>query len=71
MSKPSEVEPARGARDRLIREALVSGMTYERAGEVAQVSERTVRRLMSDPAFRAEVNSLRAERTGRLADRLS
>lgn len=71
MSKRSEVESVREARDRLIREALVSGMTYERAGEVAQVSERTVRRLMSDPAFWAEVHAMRAERTSRLADRIS
>lgn len=61
----------RESRDRLIREALVVGMSYERAGATAQVSERTVRRLMSDPSFRAEVHSLRAERTSRLADRLS
>lgn len=68
---PGQEELARESRDRLIREALIAGMTYEQAGATAQVSERTVRRLMSDPAFRAEVNSLRAERTGRLADRIS
>ena len=64
-------DPVRESRDRLIREALVAGMSYEQAGAVAQVSERTVRRLMSEASFRGAVHSLRAERTGRLADRLS
>ena len=74
MSEKNIVESGdsvRESRDRLIREALVAGMTYEQAGATAKVSERTIRRLMSDASFQAEVHSLRAERTGRLADRLS
>jgi len=59
------------ARDRLIRDALVAGMTYAEAGDLAGVSARSVRRLMSDESFRSEVRLLRVERSTRLSDRLS
>jgi osmotically-inducible protein OsmY len=68
---PKGGDSVRESRDRLIRDALVAGMTYEQAGATADVSERTVRRLMSDASFRSEVHSMRAERTSRLADRMS
>lgn len=59
------------ARDRLIRDGLVTGMTYAAAGALANVSERTVRRLMEDEVFRRDVHLLRAERRTRLADGLT
>lgn len=70
-SSSDGVDVVRESRDRLIRDALISGMTYEQAGALANVSERSVRRLMTGKTFRGEVSSLRAERTARLSDRLS
>lgn len=60
-----------GLRDRLIRDGLAAGMKYAEAGALANVSERTVRRLMADESFRHEVHASRAERTSRLADLFS
>jgi hypothetical protein len=43
-------------RDRLIAVALGRGFTYEKAGELAGVSSKTVQRRLADPAFVAAVS---------------
>jgi hypothetical protein len=51
--------------------ALAAGGGVVDAARVAQVSERTVRRRMQDPAFRERVRSMRAELVTRAVGRLS
>ena len=51
--------------------ALAAGATYAEAAAQAGVSERTARRRMDDPAFRAALDDARAEVVSRAVDRLS
>lgn len=50
--------------DEILVEALAVGRTYAEAGRLADVSERTVRRRMSDPAFARIVSVRRGEHVG-------
>ena len=61
---------AREQQDELLRDALATGLVYAAAGSVVGVSERTVRRRMSDPAFAAEVSTRRGEHVGAMAGQL-
>ncbi len=70
-SEPSELGAGgRADRDELLIAALVVGGTYAAAGEVGGVSERTVRRRMTDPDFAAEVSRRRGERVAGIAGQL-
>src|SRR5947209_7078638 len=51
----------RNANDERILMALACGATYAKAAQEAGTSERTVRRKMSDAAFRAKLHRLRGE----------
>ena len=51
--------------------ALAGGATYGEAGKKADVSERTVRRRMDDPAFKRRVDEARAEMLAQAMGRLS
>jgi hypothetical protein len=59
------------AADEVVVEALANGASYTEAGDLGQMSARTVRRRMSDPAFAAEVARRRGERLGVVSGRLS
>src|SRR4051812_3194508 len=48
------------ARDRQIAARVAAGDTYAEAGQCLNLSERTVRRAMTRPAVRAEVEAIRA-----------
>jgi hypothetical protein len=56
--------------DELLVELLASGRPYAEAGAMAGVSERTVRRRMSDPVFTGRVSRRRGEYVGALVGRL-
>ena len=56
--------------DDLLVELLANGRTYAGAGESAGVSERTVRRRMSDPVFAGRVSRRRGEHVGALVGQL-
>lgn len=66
MDAPDEREAAQRRRhqDEVLVEALAEGISYSLAGELAQVSARTVRRRMSDLVFAAGVHQRRAQRVG-------
>lgn len=51
--------------------ALAAGATNREAGQVAGVSERTVRRRMADPGFRARVHDVRGEMLSRALGELT
>ena len=61
----------RGSADHLIVAALGSGARLDQAAPQAGVSERTVRRRMGDPAFRAAVENFQAQTMERIATELS
>jgi len=56
--------------DDLLMELLSVGRTHAEAGAMAGISERSVRRRMSNPAFAARVSARRGEYVGALAGRL-
>jgi len=56
--------------DEVLKAALAAGGTYAEAGVTAQMSERTVRRRMSDPDFSREVSTRRGEHVGALTGQL-
>ena len=58
---------ARSVEDEALKDALATGLTYAEAGELVGVSERTVRRRMSDQPFAAEVSRRRGEHVSSLA----
>lgn len=68
---PLDEPDVEALKDRLIRSALVAGMTYPEAADWARVSSRTVRRRMAQPEFRAEVRARTGERLTQQAARLS
>jgi hypothetical protein len=57
--------------DQVLVAALAGGATYDRAGAAAGLSERTVRRRMADPAFRARVREASSELASAVAARLT
>src|SRR4051812_34404640 len=61
--------PTKG--DDLLVVALAQGKTRTEAGRIANVSDRTVRRRLQDPAFTARVNRARAETTAAAAAELA
>jgi hypothetical protein len=65
-----EVGERRAQLDELLVELLATGRTYAEAGDVAQVSERTVRRRMATECFAARVSKRRGEYVGALAGQL-
>ena len=52
-------------------EGLLAGQTIVRAAEGAHVHERTVRRWLDDPAFRAHLDDARFDQTQRVAAALT
>jgi len=60
MSQNSSRRGRRGS-DRIVAAALAAGSTVQDAAQVGQMSERTVRRRLLEPAFRAEVSRLQCE----------
>jgi len=66
-----ETRPDRRSQlDELLVELLAGGRSYAAAGAMAGVSERTVRRRMSDPVFTERVSRRRGEYVGTLVGRL-
>ena len=61
----------REARDELLITALATGMTYEKAGQAADCSSRTVARRMDDPEFARRVSKRRGERVVAAAGQLT
>lgn len=70
-----EQQDRRHAADEIVINALAVGHSYSEAADLANVSPRTVRRRMADPAFAAEVSRRRGERvnalTGQVVEHLS
>lgn len=54
-------DPSRRRGNAVLATALASGATYAVAARQAGVSERTVKRRMTDPAFLAQVNEVHAD----------
>ena len=67
---PSSVARKNAASRSLVIGALASGDTYAAAATKGNVSERTVRRWMTDEAFQREVRELTADTLSRIARRL-
>ncbi len=59
-----------GTGDEMLAAALASGRTHRAAAEAAGMSERTVRRRLEAPEFRARVSAQRTELVNQVADRL-
>jgi len=57
--------------DDIVAAALASGATHREAGDAAGMSERTVRRRLEQPEFRAQVSTRRDELVTRTTDRLT
>jgi len=57
--------------DRALLQALACGATVEHAARKAGVSERTAYRRLDDPAFRAQLDQLRADMVERTAGLLT
>jgi hypothetical protein len=70
-SKMTETESRREAQDELIITALATGVSYEKAGEVARCSGRTVARRMEDAGFSRRVSKRRGERVVEAAGQLT
>ena len=66
----SEAEARRQDQDEIVIDALARGLSYGRAGELAGVSPRTVRRRMADEAFAREVRTRRTERVSAVTGQL-
>ena len=68
-------QPTQPIDDSVLAMALASGATHVAAAQQAQTSERTVRRKLADPAFRALVgdyrNQLIAGALGRMAESMT
>jgi hypothetical protein len=62
---------SKNATDLLVIGALAAGATYEDAAQAAGISERTVRRRMADPDFRARLWETRGRYLDRALGRLS
>lgn len=57
--KNQDKPAARRRGDEALLAALAAGHTYAEAARVAHLSDRTVRRRMADPLFRAELDDLK------------
>ena len=60
-----------GTRDEILAAALASGKTHRAAADAAGMSDRTVRRRLEAPEFRAMVSAQRMELVTQVADRLA
>jgi hypothetical protein len=69
--RPSEAESRRLVQDETIAAALATGRTYEEAGVLAGVSERTVARRMADPTFARTVAERRGQQVQVISGQLS
>lgn len=67
----TETVSRRAAQDELITTALASGASYEKAGEVAGCSGRTVARRMDNAEFARQVSRRRGERVVAAAGQLT
>lgn len=67
----TETVSRRAAQDELITTALASGASYEKAGEVAGCSGRTVARRMDNAEFARQVSKRRGERVVAAAGQLT
>jgi hypothetical protein len=65
------VQPGRSSARELAAAALASGTLLKEVAVQADVSERTLRRWRSEPAFKALVTELRGEMIGQAAGRLA
>lgn len=64
--------PARRRRgDEVLLAALAAGHSHPEAGKLAGLSERTVRRRLADPLFRAELDAMKREVVQRTAASLA
>lgn len=71
MNKPTDERSDRKeSKTTIAAAALAKGGNYRKAAAAAEWSERSVRRLMADPTFRAKVQELRSERASQLAGML-
>ncbi len=59
------------AKDVIIAAALAGGSTHASAARAAGVSERTVRRRLSEPSFQRELTRARDELVSHISDRLT
>jgi hypothetical protein len=66
----TEADDRRRVQDDLLIVALARGLSSERAGEVAGVSGRTVRRRMRDPGFGRRVREVRDQWVDRVTGQL-
>jgi hypothetical protein len=66
-----ELDRRRAARREVVLDALAAGVDYSEAAALGTCSARTVRRLVSDPQFAAELAERRGHRVIALTGRLS
>lgn len=66
-----EAQQRRSSQDQMLREALVSGLSYSEAAALCGCSARTVRRRMADPQFRLRLAEGRARRRSELCGKLN
>jgi len=66
----SETDRRRAAGDEVLLDALATGLSYLEAGELAELSARTVRRRLTAPDFAAELARRRAMRVSDVTGRL-
>ncbi len=71
MERNDEALSRREAQDELIVAALALGLSYQRVGEEAGCSARTVARRMDDPEFSRRVSKRRGEVVVEVAGRLT
>ena len=71
MATNNENEARKASQDNKLVEALASGLSYRRAGELAGVHAKTVQRRMEDPVFARRVTEQRNRRTSQITGLLA
>ncbi|MEI7593561.1 MAG: hypothetical protein WCK41_10110 [Actinomycetes bacterium] len=71
MATNNENEARKASQDDKLVEALASGLSYRRAGELAGVHAKTVQRRMEDPVFARRVTEQRNRRTSQITGLLA
>ena len=71
MATNNENEARKASQDDKLVEALASGLSYRRAGELAGVHAKTVQRRMENPVFARRVTEQRNRRTSQITGLLA
>ena len=71
MATNNENEARKASQDDKLVEALASGLSYRRAGELAGVHAKTVQRRMENPVFARRVTDQRNRRTSQITGLLA